>query len=568
MRLPRRVPALALGAGVVSSAAERVRDFEAGLRGGDYPSPNLGRGVGAELGSSRMMGVFLAAAMFVFVIDTSFMNVSISAVVDDLDTTVSGVQAAVAIEALVSASFILISSKLGDLFGRKRAYAVGLLFYIVGALAMVVAQGLTAIIVFWAVIGGLGASLYLPAMQSLIHGNFEGKERAKVFALVGAAGAIAAAVGPLIGGFVTTLLSWRVGFLIEALIIAVVLVGSRQIRDVPYTGDRSVDVVGAFLSVIGMGGLVVGVLVWQEGGEAVAALLAIGIAAMAGLVYWLRRRKREGKAALLDPSLFSSRAYTFGVSQIFLQQLALGGMLIALPIYLQLVWGYNALQAGVTLAPLSLTMFGVAILAGRRAGKRRPASIVRAGFVLLAASIVILIPLVPTARLRLDARDAAGARRRRTGPARVPAQQLRARTHLGGARRRGRRCHLRDGIVRPLVRPRVRGRDHARDALDRLHQHGRVEQRDPAGRPAAHRERARGRRTGDERRATRRAPRRPARGRPGGDPQHQHRRPAPRPSGRAARHAALRARRRRHRFPHDAPTRPSPVGCREGAVLG
>ena len=149
--------------------------------------------------------------MFVFVIDTSFMNVSISAVVQDLDTTVSGVQSAVAIEALVSAAFILISSKIGDLFGRKRAFVLGMLFYAVGALAMVFAQGLTAIIVFWAVLGGLGASLYLPAMQSLIHGNFEGKTRAKVFALVGASGAIAAAIGPLVGGFVTTLLSWRVG---------------------------------------------------------------------------------------------------------------------------------------------------------------------------------------------------------------------------------------------------------------------------------------------------------------------------------------------------------------------
>ena len=123
-------------------------------------------------------------AMFVFVIDTSLMNVSISAVVRDLDTTVSGVQAAVTIEALVSAAFILIGSKLGDLFGRKRAYVVGLAMYASGAIAMTVAQGLAAIIVFWAVIGGLGASLYLPAMQSLIHGNFEGRMQAKVFAPV------------------------------------------------------------------------------------------------------------------------------------------------------------------------------------------------------------------------------------------------------------------------------------------------------------------------------------------------------------------------------------------------
>jgi MFS family permease len=162
----------------------------------------------SETGTPRL-GILLAMAMFVFVIDTSLMNVSISAVVKDLDTTVSGVQSAVALEALVSAAFILIGSKLGDLFGRKRAYVTGLVFYASGALAMVFAQDLAAIIVFWAVIGGLGAALYLPAMQSLIHGNFEGKARAKVFAVIGAAGAIAAAVGPLLGGLLTTLLSWR-----------------------------------------------------------------------------------------------------------------------------------------------------------------------------------------------------------------------------------------------------------------------------------------------------------------------------------------------------------------------
>src|SRR6185312_7001367 len=173
-------------------------------------------------GSSRL-SLVLAAAMFVLVVDTSLMNVSIASVVRDLDTTVSSVQSAIALEALVSAAFILISSKVGDLFGRKRAYVLGLLGYAVGALAMTVAQSLTAIIVFLAIIGGLGASLLLPAMQSLIHGNFEGAAQKKTYALVGAAAAIAAAVGPLLGGFVTTYLSWRVGFLLEVLVIAVVL---------------------------------------------------------------------------------------------------------------------------------------------------------------------------------------------------------------------------------------------------------------------------------------------------------------------------------------------------------
>jgi MFS family permease len=342
-----------------------------------------------------LLAVLLAMAMFVFVIDTSFMNVSISEVVKDLDTTVSGVQAAIAVEALVSAAFILIGSKAGDLFGRKRAFLIGLTLYALGALSMVFAQGLAAVIVFWAVIGGLGASLYFPAMQSLIHGNFQGKMQAKVFAMIGAAGAVGAAVGPLIGGFVTTLLSWRVGFLIEAVIIGAVLAGAGLIKDAPFEGDRGVDFLGSLLSVLGMGGLVVGVLIWQEGGDWVGVFLAAGLGAMAGLVRWLRRRKAEAKPALFDPDLFKSGLFSLGITAGVLQQLALGGMLIALPIYLQLVLGYNALQAGLTLAPLSLTMFATSIVAGRRVGRRRPAALIRAGFAIVAIAMVVLIPLVP-----------------------------------------------------------------------------------------------------------------------------------------------------------------------------
>ena len=196
------------------------------------------------------------------------MNVSIAAVVDDLDTTVSGVQSAIALEALVSAAFILIGSKVGDLIGRKRAYVLGLLGYAIGALAMTLAQSLTAIIVFWAIIGGLGASLLLPAMQSLIHGNFEGAAQKQAYALVGAAAAIAAAVGPLLGGFVTTFLSWRVGFLLEVVVIAVVLVRhqARPRRALHRRRARSTSSAPCSPS-LGMGGIVIGILVWQEGGE-------------------------------------------------------------------------------------------------------------------------------------------------------------------------------------------------------------------------------------------------------------------------------------------------------------
>src|SRR3954453_10358668 len=342
------------------------------------------------------LALLLAMAMFVLVVDTSIMNVSISAVVKDLDTTVSGVQSAIALEALVSAAFILIGGKTGDLIGRKLAYVLGLLGYAVGAVAMTLAQDLRAIIIFWALVGGIGASLLLPAMQSLIHGNFEGADQKRVYALVGASAAIAAAVGPLLGGFIPPFLSWRVGFLLEAVIIAVVLSGIRLVKDVPYEGDRVVDWVGAALSVVGMGGVVLGILVWQEGGEYVGLLIGLGLVALGGLVWWLRTRKRHDRATLVDPDLFRSPLFRAGVSGQLLQQVALGGTMIVLPIYLQMVLGYNALLAGGSIAPLSLSMFAIAMLAGRR-GKGRPSSLILAGFAALVGGLVLLVLVVPRA---------------------------------------------------------------------------------------------------------------------------------------------------------------------------
>jgi MFS family permease len=343
------------------------------------------------------LALLLSMAMFVLVVDTSLMNVSIASVVHDLDTTVSGVQSAIALEALVSAAFILIGSKVGDLIGRKRAYILGLCGYAVGALAMTLAQGLTAIIVFWALIGGLGASLLLPAMQSLIHGNFTGTMQTKAYAQVGAAAAIAAAVGPLLGGFITTYVTWRLGFALEVVIIAIVLLNIGMVKDVPYTGPRQVDVVGAILSVLGMGGVVLGILVWQEGGESVALLLAVGAVALGSFAYWLVRRKRRGRPALIDPGLFTAKGFRLGITGQMSQQIALGGMMIALPIFLQMVLEYSAMGAGLTMAPLSLSMFAIALVAGKRAGRRRPALIIRAGFVLALAGIAALILVVPHA---------------------------------------------------------------------------------------------------------------------------------------------------------------------------
>ena len=323
------------------------------------------------MGNPRL-SLLLAMAMFVLVVDTSLMNVSISAVVSDLDTDVSSVQSAIALEALVSAAFILISSKLGDLFGRKRAYVVGLLGYAVGALAMTLAQSVTAIIIFWAIIGGLGASLLLPAMQSLIHGNFDGAAGARRTRWWGRRRrspprwdrSSEASSRPIFRG--------GSGSSSRPCVIAVVLSGIKLVKDVPYTGPREIDVVGAILSVVGLGGVVLGILVWQEGGEKVGAIIAIGAIALALLAKWLVKRKREGKLTLLDPDLFRLPNFRIGITQQMLQNITLGGAMIMIPLFLQMTLEYNAMKAGLSMAPLSLTMFASAILAGKQSGQTPP----------------------------------------------------------------------------------------------------------------------------------------------------------------------------------------------------
>jgi hypothetical protein len=164
---------------------------------------------------------------------------------------------------------------------------------------------------------------------------------------------------------------------------------------VAYTGPRQIDLVGAILSVIGMGGLVLGILVWQEGGEAVGLLIAVGAVGLALLAWWLVRRKREGKPTLLDPGLFKFPHFTTGITGQLLQNVTLGGAMIALPLFLQMTLEYNAMKTGLTLAPLSLSMFAVAILAGRKGGKYRPGNIVLVGFALCTVGLAVMIPIVP-----------------------------------------------------------------------------------------------------------------------------------------------------------------------------
>ncbi len=245
---------------------------------------------------------------------------------------------------MVSAAFILISSKVGDLIGRKRAYVLGLLGYAVGATAMVLAQELRAVIIFWASSADSG-SLLLPAMQSLIHGNFEGATQRRVYALVGAAAAIAAAVGPLVGGFITTFLSGGSGSRWSWLSSGSCSRTSDDPRGALHRGEGHRPC-GAAFSVLGMGGIVLGILVWQEGGEAVGALMVIGAISLGLLAWWLRPAQAGRAGAAAGPGPVQSKIFRLGITGQGLQQISLGGAMIALPIFLQMVLEFNALQDG------------------------------------------------------------------------------------------------------------------------------------------------------------------------------------------------------------------------------
>jgi hypothetical protein len=260
------------------------------------------------------------------------------------------------------------------------------------------------------------------------------------------------------------------------------------VHDVAYTGSRRVDVVGAVLSIVGMGGIVLGILVWQEGGEAVGLLLALGAVSLGSLAWWLVRRKRAGKATLLDPDLFKAKLFRFGISGQTLQQIALGGTMIALPIYLQIVLEYSALQAGLSIAPLSLSMFAVALLAGRRAGKRRPASLIRAGFALFTIGMVIVEPIVPRATsgwflvvpLLIAGAGLGLLVSQLNNYTLAPISEERV-SEAAGVNSAG-------GFVRPVVRVGFRRRDPAGSAVGWLHQHGPVEHGAFRGRAAAGRQ--------------------------------------------------------------------------------
>jgi len=356
-------------------------------------------------GAAGTVLLTLATAQFLMTLDSSVMNVSIATVAKDVGTTVTGIQTAITFYTLVMAAFMITGGKLGVILGRKRAFSIGLVVYACGSLTTALAPNLVVLIIGWSVLEGLGAALIMPAVVALVASNFGRADRPRAYGLVASAGAIAVAAGPLIGGLFTTYLSWRYVFVGEVLAVVVILVLARRMADTPPVAGTRLDLVGTALSALGLGLAVYGVLRagswglvspkpdaprWLGLSPAIWLILAGGVVLL-GFVEWERRRIDRGQAALLDPAILRVRNLQGGLFAFFFQYLAQAGMFFAVPLFLSVVLGLSAIATGVRLLPLSATLLLAAVGVPRLFPRASPRRVVRIGFLLLFAGMVVMI---------------------------------------------------------------------------------------------------------------------------------------------------------------------------------
>jgi MFS family permease len=349
--------------------------------------------------------ITLAAAQFVMILDSSVMNVSIATVAKDLDTTVTGIQTAITMYTLVMAAFMITGGKLGSILGRKRAFTIGCVVYACGSLTTALAPNLAVLLFGWSLLEGLGAALVLPAIVALVASNFGANERPKAYGLVFAGGAIAVAVGPLIGGLFTTYWSWRYVFVGEVLILGVVLLLNRRTEDTPSDEDAHLDLVGTALSAAGLGLIVYGILragtwgfvkpkpeapTWLALSPVIWLILGGG-AVLFGFLAWEKHRRDSGRAALLDPAMLRVQQLRSGVTAFFFQYLIQAGLFFAVPLFLSIALGLSAIDTGLRILPLSITLVIAAVGVPKLFPTGSPRRISQFGFLCLFAGIVVFI---------------------------------------------------------------------------------------------------------------------------------------------------------------------------------
>lgn len=354
----------------------------------------------------------LSAAQFIMVLDTTVMNVAISQIVIDLDTSITSVQAAITLYTLVMAAFMLTGSRLGDLFGRRRTLAIGLVIYGIGSLTTALSPNMTVLYLGWSFVEGFGAVLVIPALATLIVSNYTGAQRALAYGILAAAMGGAAGLGPLIGGVATTEFSWRYVFAGETVVVLILLLFLHRIRDAPKAERKiHVDVVGAVLSAIGLGLVVLGILksstwgwilptgaltingteITPLGLSMVPYMIVAGAFVLGAFLSWEAKVVRDGRDPLLDPKVLRIGQLQGGLSMLTAQQTILAGTFFVVPVYLQVVLGMDALDTGIRLLPLSLALVVMSAVGARLAAKYAPRQIVTLGVVILLAGVVALL---------------------------------------------------------------------------------------------------------------------------------------------------------------------------------
>ncbi|MEZ5182312.1 MAG: MFS transporter [Acidimicrobiales bacterium] len=353
----------------------------------------------------------LAAAQFVMVLDSAVMNVSISQLVADFDTTVTTIQAVITFYALVMAALMITGGKVGDLIGRRRAFTVGLAIYACGSALTAASWSVGSLALGWSVLEGIGAALVLPALAALVAGNFEGSQRAAVFGLLGGVAGAGVAVGPILGGWVTANFTWRYVFVGEVIVVLATLLFVKALDDAPRPGPKpELDVVGAVLCAVGIALGVFGVLQSGSWGwitprnapfepfgfAPTLFVIGAGLGLLGAFASWERRREAQGRTPLVALDQLEIPTLRAGLSMALVQNVILMGIFFTIPLYLQVVQGFDAFETGVRMLPVSITLLLASMTGPKVAVRLGPRTTVRVGLgVLLAAALVLLSQVEP-----------------------------------------------------------------------------------------------------------------------------------------------------------------------------
>ncbi len=359
--------------------------------------------------------LILCAAQFIMVLDTTVMNVSVSAVVEDLGTTLTQVQLAITLYTLVMGSFMLFGGRLGDMFGRRRVFAIGLGIYGTGSLITAFSPNIGVLLFGWSFVEGAGAVMVMPAIISLTASNYDGRDRATAYSALGGIAAAGAAAGPLIGGWVTETLTWRVVFAAETVVCLAIIASVRVIADIGQkSASRRMDWGGTVLSALGLGLIVLGFLqsgswgfikptgaltigdteITPFGFSMVPFMIAAGVLVLIGFFAWERRTIERGHTPLMHPDLLKMLQLRNGLVMLMAQQTIIGGMFFVIPIYLQYVLLKNAFETGVKLAPMSIAMLLAAFSSPKLAATQSPRRMVSTGLVGVMVGSLLLITTI------------------------------------------------------------------------------------------------------------------------------------------------------------------------------